>query len=299
MSKPVDISIVIAAHHGASTLEACLRAVAAEIARADNARVEIIIAAAGDMQHVAAHGVRTEIVRLPQSAGVPALRATGLRVAKGDILALLEDHLTPTSGWLAALIEAHRRFPEAMVIGGAVDPINTHRIVDWAGYFCEYGAHMSPISKGETKLLTGANVSYKRAAIERLHEFITDWETTWHEILAREGYPLRAEPRMIVGHRHCFAARAFLRERLKYGYDYARVRCRRLSPFQRWVRAIAAPLLPAILIARLARSVCRKRRNRFAFVSALPWMLLFFSAWALGEGTGYVAGKRSELGAAR
>ena len=51
----------------------------------------------------------------------------------------------------------------------------------------------------------------------------------------------------------------------------------------------AAPLVPLVLVARVARRVWPLGRYRRHLLRAVPWLLLFASAWALGEAAGACA----------
>src|SRR5262245_38387826 len=47
-------------------------------------------------------------------------RAAGLRAAKGDLIAMIEDRVQPRTDWAASMIDLHASHPAA-VIGGAID----------------------------------------------------------------------------------------------------------------------------------------------------------------------------------
>jgi glycosyltransferase involved in cell wall biosynthesis len=284
-----EVSIVVAAHQGPSALERCLAAVESEIASLPELAVETLVVAAGSETARAARSRANRSVRvieLPRTASVPELRGAGLREARGAVVALLEDHLRPAPGWLAALVSRHRRCPTTLAVGGAVDPVDTGRSVDWAAYFCEYGAHMGPLEPGPARSLTAANAAYKREALACFGD-LAEWETLWHARLLERGHELLAEPSMVVLHERRFAPGEFLRQRIRYGRQYASIRSRHLSVFERAARAATFPLLPLVLATRLGRSVLTKRRHRAAFFRALPWTFLFLAAWAVGEAAGY------------
>ena len=59
---------------------------------------------------------------------------------------------------------------------------------------------------------------------------------------------------------------------------------------ERWLRALTAPLVPALALLRQARSFWPKRRHRTKFVMALPLLLIFHASWAWGELWGYLRG---------
>lgn len=291
----MEVSILIAAHHDAASLARCLNAIDREVAAHPAVEIQLIVAAGSPPAASARERIRgtgAAWIDVGDRASVPELRAAGLHAARGELVLLIEDHLEPVAGWLEAALRAHRDAPERLAIGGAVDPGDTGRSIDRAAYFCEYGWHMSPLVRGEAKLLTGANVGYKRPAVDMFRRLPPVWETVWHRALRERGYALSAEPDMIVRHDTRFSAGQFLRERARYGCDYARERSRYMAAAERAARAATAPLLPFVLSARLGASVAAKRRERASFLRSLGWTFVFFAAWAFGEARGYLSGPR-------
>ena len=53
--------------------------------------------------------------------------------------------------------------------------------------------------------------------------------------------------------------------------------------------ALACPLVPWILLAKVARRVWRSGRDLAPFLASLPVLGLFAAAWALGEAEGYLS----------
>ena len=291
----MEVSIVIAAHHDAASLLRCLNAIDREIASNPAVEIEVVVASALPSTEISgprARWTQTTWIDVGDRASVPELRAASLGVARGEIMVLLEDHLEPVPGWLQAIVRAHRDAPGRLAIGGAVDPSDRDRPIDRAAYFCEYGWHMSPLPRSEVTLLTGANVSYKRDAVELFRSLPPAWETEWHRALRERGHALATEPEMVVRHERRFSAAEFLRERVRYGHDYARERSKGMATAERVARAVSAPLLPFVLLVRLGASVAAKRRERASFLRSIAWTFAFFAAWAAGEAQGYLRGPR-------
>ncbi len=69
-----------------------------------------------------------------RAIGLLAL-ARALREARGEVVALTEDHAIPRPGWVPAIIRAHADHPEAAAIGGAIENGSTESSLDWASYF--------------------------------------------------------------------------------------------------------------------------------------------------------------------
>jgi len=51
-----------------------------------------------------------------------------------------------------------------------------------------------------------------------------------------------------------------------------------------------SPAIPLVFLARIARQVFGKRRNRTKLILALPALVIFLLAWSSGELLGYLRG---------
>ncbi len=230
------------------------------------------------------------------------LRARGMEASHGDIVAFLEDHVRPDEHWCARMIEAHTQ-PYAAV-GGAVenvadDPLN------WAAYFCDLGKYQDPLPVGESPFATTVNVSYKRTALDGIR---SAWqpafnETTVHSTLLSRGEKIALAPGLTVRQdRGALRLGPVARELFIWGRSYAAVRGGLLGNGGRWLHACLAPLLPGILLARMAARTVRRRRRVRAFIRALPLTALLTLSWSFGELVGYLGGRgapRSVLAGAR
>lgn len=219
------------------------------------------------------------------------LRAIGLNLASGKIVALLEDHAAPSPGWCRAMIEAHRG-PEA-AIGGAVEN-GVDRLLNWAVYLCDFGRYQNPVPTGPAEFLSDSNISYKRHVLEQVRHL---WQNAFHETplnweLRKRGELLRLDPGMIV-----YQARSglrfgpALRERFVWGRSFAGTRAKGMSLAQRGIFCGLSFLLPVVLTLRIVRLALNKRRHLNRIIPALPLVLLLQTFWAAGELAGYLTGR--------
>jgi hypothetical protein len=82
----------------------------------------------------------------------------------------------------------------------------------------------------------------------------------------------------------------FLSERFHYSRSFAGMRVSRAPLRVRLTWALASLALPAVLVARLTRSVVRRRRHIAWYVRAFPLVVLFSVMWSIGEFVGYLTG---------
>jgi len=224
------------------------------------------------------------------------LRSVGIREARGDLVALLEDHDYPNPRWAAQMVSQHVGAEAA--VGGAIEngidsPLN------WAVYFCDFGRYQNPVPRGPAAFVSDANVCYKRSALHRIADVWADSynEIRVHAALAERGETLWLSPDIIVyQHRLNLHLGTALHERYIWGRSYAAVRVAGAGLGRRLGFAAVCPLLPVVLILRLFRNVLYKRRNRAAFLRALPLTTLLLIAWSYGELMGYAAGRPAASG---
>ena len=297
--KPA-ISVIIASVNGPPMIVECLAALAAQQGSVD---AEVIVADASDESTRHLIAARFPWVRLIASAdrrSIPELRAQGLRDARGDIIAVIEDHCLAQPDWYQEILRTHQAHPECVAVGGAIENGSCERLVDWAVFFCEYSAFMPPLPRGLATSIAGNNVSYKRQAFRDLaptDDVLTRgfWEATLHNELRARGERFFVEPSIIVRHKKRFGVGYFVQQRYHYSRFYAGSRLVGASPGVRLFRGAATLGLPPVLFARIAVCVLRKRQNVTRFLLAAPLLVLFTAVWAAGEVVGALLGPADSL----
>jgi GT2 family glycosyltransferase len=221
------------------------------------------------------------------------LRTVGLRAARGQLIALTEDHAHTAPSWCEELVAALERFPDAAAVGGAVE-CDSERRLNWAVYFCDFGRYQNPLPPGPSEFVSDSNVVYRREALERVAAAWKDdyHETAVHWAMIAAGYRLCTTPRVVVWQRrHPLGLAEALNERYVWARSFAGTRGRLEGVPKRVVRALLAPLLPLVMTARVARQSLERGAHTGRFLAALPLVLLLQVFWALGELVGYVTGR--------
>ena len=282
------LSIVIAAWNGAVSLRSCLTSLVPQVEGADT---EIIVAS-----NFTSEGIE-DLVRavsflyftsLPSVTTVPELRTRAIERARGDVIAILEDHCTVDESWATEIRKAHE-LPYS-IVGGSVENVSGSSPLNWAVYFYDYGPYMLPDVPRVVRSLTGLNLSYKRAVLEELKEWHRNgfYETSINEELQRRGYQLYLMPSAIVYHNKEYRLKKSIGETYHHGRLFAALRVSAASLHERAYRAATSLLLPILLPARIALRTFRKNNHVKELIAAFPYLLLLMSVWSYGEFCGYV-----------
>ena len=285
----IVLSVVVASSRERALLEACLRSLVEQCTAAD---AELIVARSlrpGDADVLRERFPLVRLVDAEPGSDLPRLRGLGLQAARGDAALLTEDHSVADSRWVELLGRAIR---DADIAGGGMGNAKTERAIDWAAYFAEYGlyAWTRRAGAGPTALLSGANVAYGRRCLREIAAWALagEWENVSHDRVRARGGTLRFVPDAKVYQNHSYRFAHFWVNRYEHGRDYARARIAHHPDTSRAARFAACAVLPAVLLARVARDAASV--HPVAFVRALPFTLCFLSAWSMGEAAGYWRG---------
>ncbi|QOY90848.1 glycosyltransferase [Paludibaculum fermentans] len=210
----------------------------------------------------------------------------GLKAARGEVIALVQDWGAPAPDWCDQVLEAHR-LPHA-AIGGAVENRH-HNVFNWAVFLLDFGRYQLPLPEGPANYLTDVNTGYKRAALEEVRHLWTDRynEVTVNWELLRRGHTLWQTPRILVYQdRGPIDVQAMMSERFAWGRIFGAARAHWVSSWMRWVYILAVPLITPLLVLRPGIRAVRTGRGFFTWLRCMPAMLLFATPWCLGEAWG-------------
>jgi len=286
-----DLSVVLAASGDASALDAALTALSEGC---DGVSTELIVVraegrptAGGEQRPVSA----AQFVALPGTALVPQLWGAGARLATGTVVAFTTDQMRVCPGWGRSL---HQAVTSGSVgAGGPIDLTKRAAPTTAAVYFARFSGFIPgavPVGAAVHDV-AGDNAAYGRAALLQHADLLADgfWEVEFHRRFERDGEVLRmaAAHARFVGPTH-FADSLW--RRYQHGREFGRVRVHSHGASRPGI-LLRAPLVPFVLIGRVARRVYLAQRHRAQLVISLPWLALLCIAWASGEATGAVIGR--------
>jgi hypothetical protein len=165
MPERITLSVVLATIEPWPDLANCLAVLEPQVAAVGG---EIIV---GDGHGAALDAARASAserlswLRMP-GASVFELRARAAERARGDIVALTEDHCIVGLDWCTQILEAFRLYPDAIGVTGPVLNGSAEHLIDWANFLHTFGAYFPPVNKAQRdRAPLAANVAYRRSAL--------------------------------------------------------------------------------------------------------------------------------------
>jgi hypothetical protein len=219
------------------------------------------------------------------------LRARGLAIAQGTLVALIEDCGIAAKDWVARMVEAHQQ-----PMGGAGGAMENgiDKPLNWAVYYCDFLRYQQPLAAGNAWTISDANCCYKRAALEGIGSV---WREVFHEssindALRAKGDRVVLAPAAVVSqHRLGLRLGSALKERYVWGRSYAASRSKLATTGKRLFWGAFSPALPLLMLTRMTLMAWKKRRTWSAFVKAFPLTAMLIVSWAGGEFIGYITGR--------
>ncbi|MFO0809723.1 MAG: glycosyltransferase [Gemmataceae bacterium] len=283
---PPEMSVVIAAFSGAAALGRCLESL---VGQADG--VEIIVATdrpAAEVEPLRQQFPGVQFVFAPADSGVFRLRSLGLSQARGRLVGLSEDHCALAPTWVGGLRRATAT--GRWVLGGPVASGHPRGVYLWALYLSEYASFMPPLGERPTTYVSGVNVAYAGDALRQCRAL---WEDEFHDPLVLDalcaaGYRCRMVPEAEVHTTLQMSLPAAVAHLFGGGRWYGRFRTERVGAGCRVLLALAAPLIPAVMLARIIRVVAARRPRRLpATAASFAFLVILLSAWGAGEAVSY------------
>lgn len=294
-TKTPSISVVIASKVGPPFIDQCLESIEKETKELGAEAIVVIPEGNSDAARIETEFPWTRVIEAPERE-VPALRRRGVDEARGELIAVIEEHCSAREDWLHKATAALSRNAYGSV-GGPVVDYDYDTLRDWTVYFCEYNGALPPVPDGETTELNDANIAYPRSVLIEHRDLLDEgyWPMTLHSTLLAKGHKFLSVPDMVVYHRGPFKFGYYLRQRYLFSRAYTGVRAQQRPISWRLIYLLAGPLVPAVLLARMARRVFSKRCRVGKFILALPLTVTALVVLVAGEWVGCLLGPGDAL----
>jgi len=262
-----------------------------EIVIADRLQDELTGRIRRDYPHV-------RIIDCPAGMTLTEMRTLAFEASNAPIVAVTEDHCVPAPGWAATLKKAFDEGgPELVAVGGSVVNGVTDSGLDWATYLCEYSFFSPPVAQGQSDILPGMNVAYRRNALEAVPRGLLVsgfWETTVHPLLLRNGGRFLSLNELVMFHKKRFSWGLFASQRFIYSRYFAGLRFGDAALPKRAAASLASLALPPVLLMRAVKAARSKGLGK-EMLRASPYLLALYCVWAVGESVGALKGPGNAL----
>lgn len=220
---PVDaswpkISVVVCTHNGSRTLEECLTG----IGRLVYPNQEIIVVDDGSEDDTAEIARRFPVTLIRTSSkGLSHARNVGLRAARGEIVAYLDDDAYPDPQWLQYLAASFENSAHAGIGGPNIPPPSDPPIAQCVARAPGGPTHVL-LDDTEAEHIPGCNMAFRRDQLLAVGGFDPQFRVAGDDVdicwrLREEGWTLGFSPAAVVWHHRRAGIRAYLRQQLNYG----------------------------------------------------------------------------------
>ncbi len=206
---------------------------------------------------------RIRKIEIKQSLTFNEIRAYAVTVARGEIVAFLEDHALARPGWLEALLGGfHSQYSG---IGGVPEILNPGQGVSDAATLLNYLDFCVVVNKTEAKALPGHNSAYRRDILLSFgaelpvllsNEILLNWKMT------EAGYKMLIDPAVVFGHvneeEFSILARSYYYWNRCFGHNRSLIY--RWPQSRRLLQAIATPVVPFLRTGRMLMVLFRSDR---------------------------------------
>ncbi|HUQ19692.1 MAG TPA: glycosyltransferase [Gemmatimonadaceae bacterium] len=223
---PLQLSVIIPSYKRHEPLELCLEDLAVQhVVARDAFEVVCVLQTYPDgstekIRKRFGDRLQLQIADFPSGLGTSRARNTGLAMARGEIVAFLDDDVRLPPTWVADMI---RFYDDAALggVGGFVDHPGHYNLarntvyrllgltsnrykIDWGGFNVGPANHPSEDQRAEW--LSGGNMSFRRKAIQSVGGFDEALGSFWHEDVdvahrvARSGWKVISSRKLAVDH---------------------------------------------------------------------------------------------------
>lgn len=296
----IEVSVIIPAYRDWEVLPRCLESLQRQTGDVSFEIIVVVSGADGTEATLRRRFPDVRILAFTERKFIGAARNIGAKHARGGIFLFMDADCTLAPEGLARTFEIHRRYPNPLV-GCAFGNGASNDYPSWGYYFSSLAPWMprqdlEPMAISD---VAGGGMSIKRWAFERYgpfwdEPFAEDTILSWR--IARAGLSPLLDPGLRLEHCGTVTLGQLLRRKFSYGRAYAALRAREehWSGARRWLHIAGTPVIPGLLMYRMARQVFRARCYRGYFLLALPVTFLAVASWTAGEFVGLLGAEGSD-----
>lgn len=161
-------------------------------------------------------------LELPENVGAAGARNAGTLASRGAVLAFLDDDIVPADGYVRAIISAHERHPDALVINGNLRPLKPSVYADFWFYYYNAVFNRPGEEFYTIEMLASGHFSMKRSVLTREQPLFDSSLTAREDLdlymrLKKQGIPSYKDDSILAFNDCRDTLAGFIKQRLWYG----------------------------------------------------------------------------------
>ena len=279
-----ELTVIVGSLDAGPHLPECLASLQSACEGLDAEILVVDASAAAGLDMIGQRFTSARFISMPRGTLVPALWGRGLRDARGRIVAFTIAQCRVGAGWAHSLIDGIRS--GAAGVGGPLDVLPGTSATGRATFYLRYSAWLGSLD-GPVREIAGDNAAYDHGALRAVGNDTAEsfWEVEAHARFRELGRTLIVHSGATAWFTDDTGLATMAARRFAHGRHSGAFRVRS-GIRTRWQMVVGAPLVPVVLLARVARRVARARGHVLRFVTSLGAFLVLAVAWAAGEAIG-------------
>jgi len=285
---PCVLTVVVASVEAGPSLRACVDSIRVALAGLDAELLVVDSSLDASRLDALAPLDGARIIQVGPGVLVPELWARGISVSRGHAVALTTAQCRVPPTWAAALLGGLEQ--GAAGVASTLDLARDATARDRAIFYLRYSDFLQYRGKQVTGVhaIPADNAAYDGAEARRYVGAARGggfWEVDYHRQVTPRLGRLGFVPDAEVAYSGSPRLRTLLTHRFRHGAHSGAWRAH-VGARSRWAIVLSAPLVPLVILARVARRVAGDPRHRGAFATALGPFMMLATAWAAGEAWG-------------
>lgn len=213
-----SISVVVCSYNGSRTIRDCLDG----LTKLDYPNFEVIIVNDGSKDNTEAIALEYpfRIISIP-NGGLSNARNVGMRAAKGEIVAYIDDDAIPDPQWLTYLAATFLNSDHAGVGGPNIPPFDDGPIAECVANSPGGPVHVL-LTDQEAEHIPGCNMAFRKSALEAINGFDSTFRIAGDDVdlcwrIQQQGWTLGFNPAAMVWHHRRNSVKAYWKQQLNYG----------------------------------------------------------------------------------